>query len=75
MWKNDETKKKTEILLDIQCTFCTYRKDSCKKNVIFFCSVKEFMLFTSQILVERTRTNERASVKEQGAVYSKCHEK
>ena len=31
------------------------------------------MQFTSQILVERTRTNERASVKEQGAVYSKSH--
>ncbi|KAJ7385536.1 palmitoyltransferase [Desmophyllum pertusum] len=33
-------------------------------------SVKEFMQFTSQILVERTRTNERASVKEQEYV---CH--
>ncbi|KAL9982606.1 hypothetical protein ACROYT_G004671 [Oculina patagonica] len=33
-------------------------------------SVKEFMQFTSQILVERTRANERASVKEQEYV---CH--
>ncbi|XP_068708662.1 synaptobrevin homolog YKT6-like [Montipora capricornis] len=33
-------------------------------------SVKEFMQFTSQILVERTRVNERASVKEQEYV---CH--
>lgn len=31
-------------------------------------SVKEFMQFTSQILVERTRPNERASVKEQGNI-------
>ncbi|KAK2558391.1 Synaptobrevin-like protein YKT6 [Acropora cervicornis] len=33
-------------------------------------SVKEFMQFTSQILVERTREKERASVKEQEYV---CH--
>lgn len=36
---------------------------------VYYCtvnSVKEFMQFTSQILVERTRANERASVKEQG---------
>ncbi|EDO31089.1 predicted protein [Nematostella vectensis] len=33
-------------------------------------SVKEFMQFTSQILVERTRPNERASVKEQEYM---CH--
>lgn len=33
-------------------------------------SVKEFMQFTSQILVERTRANERASVKEQEYI---CH--
>lgn len=33
------------------------------------------MQFTSQILVERTRTNERASVKEQGVVHSKCIQK
>lgn len=33
-------------------------------------SIKEFMQFTSQILVERTRANERASVKEQEYV---CH--
>ena len=58
----------TEILLDIHCTFCIVLK-----NAILFSSVKEFMQFTSQILVERTRTNERASVKEQGAVYSKSH--
>lgn len=30
------------------------------------CSIQEFMQFTSQILVERTRPNERATVKEQG---------
>lgn len=36
---------------------------------VYYCtvnSIKEFMQFTSQILVERTRANERASVKEQG---------
>lgn len=58
----------TKTLLDINFTFCIVLK-----TVILFSSVKEFMQFTSQILVERTRTNERASVKEQGVVYSKCH--
>ena len=33
---------------------------------IFCCSVREFMDFTSKIIVERTDVAQRASVKEQG---------
>ena len=35
-------------------------------NIIFSCSVREFMSFTSDMLVQRTGPGQRQSVKEQG---------
>lgn len=34
--------------------------------LLFRCSVREFMAFTSEVLAQRTSTGERRTVKEQG---------
>lgn len=37
--------------------------------IILYTSVREFMAFTSEVLVQRTSPGQRQSVKEQGIVY------
>ena len=41
----------------------------CICDALICCSVREFMAFTSDVLVERTRAGQRQTVKEQG----QCH--
>ncbi len=41
--------------------------------VLLLCSVREFMAFTSEVLVERTQPGQRQTIKEQGTVYMYKH--